>query len=247
MLRVAAIRPEPAIAGTLAAGVALGLPMLAAPMSRIVPVPHTLPDTPAAFDGLLLGSANALRLGGPLPAGWRALPVHAVGARTAEAARAAGLQVASTGSGGLQRVLDVLAGQRLRLLHLAGEERVPLHPPPGIAVETIAVYRAQVLPMPEALRTEITQRGACVLLHSGAAARHFASECDRLALPRANVHLAALADRIAQAAGSGWAALEHPAAPDEAALLALAQRMCQKASNGPRDPGDNMGRGTQPL
>ena len=68
--------------------------------------------------------------------------------------------------------------------------------------------------------------GGLVLLHSAAAARHFATECDRLAIHRGDIRLAALGQRIAEAAGAGWAALRSAAEPNEAALLALAREMC---------------------
>jgi uroporphyrinogen-III synthase len=71
-----------------------------------------------------------------------------------------------------------------------------------------------------------------VLLHSGAAARRLAAECDRQAIHRRDIALAALSPRIAEAAGPGWAALRSAAEPTEAALLALAREMCHDP---PRD------------
>jgi uroporphyrinogen-III synthase len=49
--------------------------------------------------------------------------------------------------------------------------------------------------------------GVAVVLHSAAAAAHLAGEMDRLELPREKLHLIALGPRIAQAAGTGWAAI----------------------------------------
>jgi uroporphyrinogen-III synthase len=131
----------------------------------------------------------------------------------------------------LQELLDSLAGESLRLLRLAGRERVPLHAPPGIAVETAIAYESMPLPLPPSL-AQVLRDGALVLLHSAAAARHFAGECDRLAIHRRDMRLAALSPRVAEAAGGGWAALRSAAAPNQAALLALGREMCHNPPSG---------------
>ncbi|MBO0749375.1 MAG: uroporphyrinogen-III synthase [Porphyrobacter sp.] len=226
---ILAIRPEPGCSATVAAGRAIGLAIEACPLFDIRLLAWTLP--PGDFDGLLLGSANALRHGGPRVGNLVDNPVYAVGETTAAAARKRGFAVACVGHGGLQALLDGLAGERLNLLRLAGRERVPLSPPPGIAVETATVYETVPLPLPERV-VERLRRGALVLLHSAAAARHFAAECERLAVHRGDIRLAALGPRIAEAAGSGWAALRSAAEPDEAALLALARDMCHDLPQG---------------
>jgi uroporphyrinogen-III synthase len=70
--------------------------------------------------------------------------------------------------------------------------------------------------------------GALVLLHSAAAARHFAAECERLAVQRGAIRLAALGPRIAEAAGAGWADVRSATEANEPALLALARDMCHE-------------------
>ncbi len=220
---ILAIRPEPGCSATVAAGKAAGLAIEACPLAEIRPLPWALP--PGNFDGLLLGSANALRWGGPLVDNLVDKPVYAVGETTADAARKAGFAVARMGHAGLQALLDGLAGETLRLLRLSGRERTPLTPPPGIAIATAIVYESIPLPLPEHAAARL-RRGALVLLHSAGAARHFASECGRLAIHRGDIRLAVLAPRIAHAAGPGWAALSPAAEPNEAALLALAREMC---------------------
>lgn len=226
---ILAIRPEPGCSGTVLAGEALGLKIEACPLFEIRPVPWTLP--PGDFDGLLLGSANALRHGGPLVDKFGDMPVYAVGEATADAARQLGMSIARVGQGGLQALLDDLEGEALRLVRLAGRDRVPLAPPPGIAIVTAIVYEATALPLP-ARAAERLRDGGIVLLHSASAARHFADECDRLAVHRSAIRLAALAPRIAQVAGPGWACLRCPVEPNEAALLALAREMCHDPSRG---------------
>jgi uroporphyrinogen-III synthase len=219
------IRPEPGSSATVDAGKALGLEIEGCPLSAIQPLKWLLPE--GEFDGLLLGSANALRHGGPLVDKLVDKPVYAVGAATSAAAREAGFAVARTGHGGLQALLDGLAGERLRLLRIAGRERVAIDPPTGIAVETVAAYESVPLPLPSEFAPRLGQ-GSIVLLHSAAAARHFAAECERLAVQRGAIRLAALGSRIAEAAGAGWGEARFAAEPNEAALLALARDMCHE-------------------
>jgi uroporphyrinogen-III synthase len=141
------------------------------------------------------------------------------------AARQSGFGIARIGEGRLQPLLDGLAGKSLRLLRLAGRERVPVSPPAGVSIETVTAYESTALPLPDRA-AGILRGGALVLLHSGVAAGHFASECDRLSIQRGDIRLAAFGPRIAEAAGTGWAALRSAAEPNEGALLALAREMC---------------------
>ena len=228
-LPILAIRPEPGCSATVAAGAAQGLAITACPLADIRPVPWSVPA--GEFDGLLLGSGNALRHGGALVDKLVGKPVYAVAEATADAARQRGFQVGAVGHGGLQALLDSLAGQTLRLLRLAGRERVPLAPPPGIAIETAIAYESLPRPLPEETAERLSA-GALVLLHSAAAAGHFAGECDRLAVPRGAVRLAALSARIGAAAGPGWAALRSAGEPNDAALLALARELCHDPASG---------------
>jgi len=132
-----------------------------------------------------------------------------------------------TGSGGLQGVLDAVPPPA-RLLRIAGEEHVELAVPEGIALETVIAYRS--VPMPLDPVAELLGRGGVlVLLHSAAAARHFAEECDRLGLARGRVALAALGPRIAAGAGEGWQAIHVAATPDDTALLEMARNVCDNA------------------
>lgn len=217
------IRPEPGNRETVDRARAMGIDARGFPLFAIAPLPWDAPP-PEGFAGLLAGSANVFRHGGAMLDRLRALPVHAVGATTAEAARAAGFQVAQTGSGGLQPVAEHLAAGRY--LRLAGEERVPLAPPSGVSLETRVVYAAHALPVPPALRT-ILREGAVVALHSGEAARHFARETTESDINHRAIAIACLAPRIGEMAGKGW--LRTGIAPERTdnALLALALQMCQ--------------------
>jgi uroporphyrinogen-III synthase len=180
----------------------------------------------ASYDALVLGSANALRMAGPGLAALHSLPVYAVGEATAAAARAAGLNVVVTGSGGLQAVLGLLTEGHRRLLRLAGEERVPLTLPKGVTMDERVVYASETVAMNAEL-TALLRNPAIVAVHSAEAARHLTSQCVARGIRRAPLRLAVLAPRIAAACGDGWGEIAVAALPDDKPLLALARQMCQ--------------------
>lgn len=229
-LPVVVLRPEPGASATVAAARAMGLDARAFPLFAVRPLAWE-PVARDEVDALLLGSANALRHAGAALARYRGLPVYAVGASTAAAACAAGFEVAATGEGGLQALLGGLRPGHRRLLRLAGRERVTLEVPPGIEVTVREVYASEPLPLPDELAARLSAP-ALVLLHSGEAAAHFARCCDSAGIERSRVLLAAIGPRVAARAGEGWAMLRSASAPGDAALLALAARMCQEAHSG---------------
>ena len=225
MKRVFAIRPEPGLSATIAAGAARGLPIIGYSLSKIAPCGWTLPEV-ENLDALLIGSANAFRHGGGKLEALKHIPVLAVGKATAELAEQSGFRVALTGSSGLQSVLDALDGSYRHLLRLSGEDHVPLNPPPSIELTTRVVYRVQDTDIDNEFEAEL-RKGAIVLLHSAGAARHFAEECDRLGVDRGRIGLAALGPRILEPVGEGWLTAKAASTPQEGELLALAQDMCQ--------------------
>ncbi|MEO1648472.1 MAG: uroporphyrinogen-III synthase, partial [Pseudomonadota bacterium] len=121
---ILAIRPEPGLSATLAMGRGMGLDMRGFALSHVKPVAWELPP-PDRFDALLIGSANAMRMGGENLAKLTHLPVHAVGEATSQEARAAGFEVAKQGKGGLQTVIDTVTPP-IRYLRLVGNEYVDL-------------------------------------------------------------------------------------------------------------------------
>lgn len=220
MKRVIVLRPEPGASETVARARERGLDAVSIPLFRIEPLEWQVPDI-ARFDALLLTSANAVRFGGPGLASVRDLPVHAVGEATAAVARSFGFEVASVGDTGVDRLIASL-DPKLRLLHLAGEDRVAM----SRAIAAVAAYRSQVVDAPEDLKHA---QGAVVLVHSPRAGTAFATVTARLGLDRASIRIAAISPAAAEAAGSGWAAIESAAQPTDDALLALAERLCDKA------------------
>lgn len=188
----------------------MGLEARTIPLFEVVPLPWTAPD-PGQFDALVITSANAIRHGGAGLETVKGLPVHAVGAATAAAARAAGFTVAAIGEGGVE-YMALPAGKRL--LHLAGSE----HFPTGAAL-TIPVYEARAIAQPDGIE-ELEDIIAAV--HSPRAGRRLSE----LVAGRSRIAIAAISPAAAEACGSGWRRVHAASQPTDAALLALAARLC---------------------
>jgi uroporphyrinogen-III synthase len=222
MTSVIVLRPEPGASETVARARELGLEAMSIPLFKVEPLEWRVPDA-NRFDALLLTSANAVRHGGAGLGTLNALPVHAVGEATAEAARAAGFTVATIGEGGIDLLMAAL-DPGLRLLHLCGE---PRRPPadPRQAITAVPVYRSRAI---EPALDLCAASEAVVLVHSPRAADRFAELIDRAEIPRRSVAIAAISEAAAAAAGEGWAAIHVADAPTDDALLALAARLCNK-------------------
>jgi uroporphyrinogen-III synthase len=222
MRPVIIVRPEPGASATAARASALGLMAVTIPLFAVEPVDWQGPD-PAAFDALLITSANAVRQAGSQLAQLAELPCHAVGEATATAARDAGLNVVATGASNAQALIDTMTSQDHRaILWLAGEERSPLSA--GKArIAAITCYRAAEIADPPGWAAAIASP-AIVLLHSARAARRAAALAGA-----ARPHLIAIciSDAVRAAAGEGWA--QNHAAPraDDADMLAMAAKLCQ--------------------
>jgi uroporphyrinogen-III synthase len=217
MRRVSVLRPEPGASATVDQARKRGLDAVAVPLFELEPLAWNAPD-PTQFDGLLLTSANAARLGGDGLQELRTLPLYAVGEATAEAAREAGFAIAATGERGVEQLLGGIE-PRLKLLHLCGVDRQP----PRNAqqhITAIPVYRAIPIPEPDLGGT----KGSIALVHSPRAGRRFAE----LAGDKATIAIAAISPAAAEGAGSGWQCVEVAEVPSDDALLALAARLCNK-------------------
>ena len=221
MRRLIVLRPEPGATETVERARELGLEALAMPLFKVEPVAWDPPDA-GGFDALLVTSANAFRQGGEALRNLRGLPVHAVGAATAAAAREAGFDIASTGEAGIDRLLSSLE-PGLRLLHLCGEQRA--EPDDRHKIRPIPVYRAAELPPPEGLTGAA---GQTVAVHSPRAARRFADLVDDAGIDRSQIRLAAISQASGEAAGEGWDQVEAADRPGDDTLLAVAARLCEK-------------------
>lgn len=215
------VRPEPGASATAEAARRLGLEPVTIRLFTVRPLVWEVPE-PSAFDALLLTSANAVRHGGNGLDRFRAMPAHCVGEATAEAAREAGFEIAKVGEGRVDGLLQSLPGD-LRLLHLCGlDRREPKDPRQAITV--VPVYRAEEVPDPGGFGQV---EGSVVALHSPRAGVRVARLVDQLRLHRARIALAAISPEAAEAAGTGWDAVDFARHPNDAALLAIAAELCK--------------------
>lgn len=217
------LRPQPGNDETAARARALGITVVQVPLFAVAAAPSA-PIPAGPFDALLLTSANGARFGGEALAHFADLPLYAVGAATAAAARAAGHGAVITGGGDVAATVAMIAAAgRTKVLHLSGMQVRPFDCP-GLAVTRLCVYEAverpadMVLPQLEAVGT------AVAALHSPRAARRLAALIDRTR--RAEIHLAAISPATALASGSGWSGCSVSASPDDTALLALVETLC---------------------
>jgi uroporphyrinogen-III synthase len=228
MNRVVVLRPEPGAGATAAAARAAGLAAVVVPLFAIQPCDWD-PPGPLAFDAVMMTSANAARFGGPALAAYRALPLHAVGAATAAAARAAGFtEVIETGpnAGGL--IARLIADGHRHVLDLGGRDRSPVDPGP-LHVERRTVYASEEIVVDGSRLAAAAADGAVMLLHSRRAGDRLATLIDPAGASIAAISLAAAGDHP-------WGKAAVSAAPNDAALLAAAARLCDQhaqTSGGP--------------
>lgn len=232
------IRPQPGAEATASAARELGLDVHVHSLFAVRPLAWE-PPARDDFDALLIGSANGVRHAGTGLATYRGMPAYAVGDKTAEAAREAGLDVVASGTGGLQQVLDAVAREHRRLLRIAGREHVDLVAPEGVTLTAREVYASEPKPMPREL-AELLVRPSVIALHSGEAAAHFAKLCEEAGIDRGLHALAAIGPRVAQKAGEGWREVRVAESTSDAALLALAKNLCQ-------DPDLQANAATEPM
>lgn len=207
------VRPEPGLSESLARATSIGIAATGVPLFAIRPLEWTAPDA-NDFDALLLTSANTLRAGGPGLDRYRRLPVLAVGAQTAAAARSAGFEVERVGIGGVSDLLADVPTER-RLLHLGGRHRAASERP----VTHVAVYESAVLSDPRLG----SLRGWIVAVHSVRAARRLSE----LVRDRERTDIVALSAAVSEAVGPGWNRVEIAEEPTDESLLALAKKLCQ--------------------
>jgi len=212
---VLVLRPEPGASATVERARAQGLDAIAVPLFEVESIDWRVPDV-AAFDGLLLTSANAVRFAGEGLLGLRRLPVCAVGQATADAARGAGFRVAMTGDSGAARLLGSMP-PGLRLLHLCAADRKQVASATQATTE-IVVYRSKPIEAPDLSGTS----ASVVLIHSPRAGERFAE----LVEDRGSIVIAAISAAAAEAVGSGWKSVAIADRPSDDALLALAARLC---------------------
>ncbi|MBB3926174.1 uroporphyrinogen-III synthase [Sphingobium jiangsuense] len=216
-------RPQPGAEATARRARAMGMEALVYPLFRVEPLAWDAPD-PAAFDALMLSSANGLRHGGPKLALYHDLPVVAVGEPTAEAARAHGFRRVTVAGPDARAMIAALgeAGHR-HVLHLCGADYRKADPG-ALRIVRRPVYRAVEAGSGEEL-APLLQRADIVLAHSPRAAQRLAALIPAEA--RARLALVAISPAARDAAGEGWRRALAAPTPDDPALLVLARQICQ--------------------
>lgn len=216
---IAVLRPQPGNAATAGRIEAAGAIAIRLPLFAVRPLAWDAPD-PARFDALLLTSANAVRHGGDAVATLRTLPVVAVGAATARAAREAGLNVAATGDADAAALIAAAAESgHARLLHLCGRDHGVARG--GAVRAVIPVYTSEALAIPAELLVRLS--GSVALLHSERAARRIAALLDAAGVARTGVAVAAISPKVATAAGAGWHRVAIAERPSDTALIDAAR------------------------
>jgi len=231
MLRVLVTRPEPGASRTALRLQETGFQPVVLPLTETVALPAD-----AGFvtgDAVAVTSANAVRhTANEVIAALAALPCHAVGARTAEAARKMGFSSVIEGSGDAEALADAIAAALpgKAITYLCGRVRFPMFEQrleaAGVRVRAVETY--DTLPVPYSDETILAllsgQSVDAVLLYSAKAAVAMQALSKRPALQEAfeKIQVFALSARIAAAFGDGAGkTIRIAARPDEEALLAL--------------------------
>lgn len=224
-LPVLVTRAEPGNAATVERTRELGLDARAIPLFAARPLDWQAPD-PGDFDALLLTSAQALRLAGPGLGRLAGLPAYAVGAATAAASEEAGLNVAMTGPGDAQSLIDAMASSTKisNILWLCGRERTAFDACDARLVP-LPVYAVDPVDPPSDWEALVVAP-AILLAHS---ARGAARIAELVGADRAHLSLVAISAAAAAAAGEGWATVTVTGRPDDAAMVTAAYALCQKA------------------
>ena len=190
---------------------------------------------PPPWQAVLMTSSHAAQAiaGHPEFGQLRALPVLAVGRRTADAARAAGFAdviSAGGGAGDLERLVRKRFGAGARLLYLAGSDRARdlagELAPSGIDVRTIEVYRAHAAQeFPAEIVTALRAGDIDGVLHfsrrSAETFVHCAERAGIVSHALALLQLCISARAAEPLVRAGAANIRIAAQPDEDALVAL--------------------------
>ncbi|AGB43597.1 uroporphyrinogen-III synthase [Mesorhizobium sp. ESP6-5] len=233
MLRVLVTRPEPGASRTARKLEEMGFEPLLLPLTETMALPVDAKAIPEDVAVVAITSANAVRHAPrDLIAVLSNLPCHAVGRRTAEAARKAGFLSVNEGPGDAEALADgmAIAFSGKTIVYLCGRVRFPAFEQKLEAahaqVHAVETYDTLAVSYSdEAILPLISGQSVdAVLLYSAMAAAEMQTLARRLTLQQAfeKTRFFALSARIAAAFGDGTGKAMHVAArPDEEALLAL--------------------------
>lgn len=217
--RLIVLRPEPGASATAKRAEHAGWGVTVLPLFEIAPLAWTPPD-PGGFDAILMTSANAARHGGTGLDRYHDLPLYAVGARTAAAARDAGFGTIISGASDAGEMADRLrADSATRVFHPAGSYARPFDET-GLTLTHIAVYAAARVAPPD-LKAVIGD-DAILLVHSLRAAQYLDELCSTQGIARDSLSLIAISSNALAAAGTGWRTAVTAERPTDDAMLAAA-------------------------
>ena len=233
MLRVLVTRPEPGASRTARRLQGMGFQPIVLPLTETAALPVGAGLIPGDAIAVAVTSANAVRhVPKAVIAAFAALPCHAVGARTAEAARKMGFLSVIEGSSDAEALADSIASALpgKAIVYLCGRVRFPLFEQrleaAGVRVRAVETY--DTLPVRYSDETILPllsgQPVDAVLLYSAKAAAAMQVLAKKPALQEVfeKTSFFALSARIAAALDdSAGEAIRIAARPDEEALLAL--------------------------
>jgi uroporphyrinogen-III synthase len=233
-VRLLVTRPQPDAARTAAALRHAGHQVTCAALLRIELIANAELG-PGPWSALVLTSANALRAleTHPRRTELLALPVFAVGRRTAAAARASGFLAVTAAGGDAQDLVQRLRAEhkgRAPLLYLAGQDRsrdlAADLAADGLIVSTVAVYRAVKLDkFPPALAAALTAGELDGVLHFSRRSAEAYLDCARAAAlldqALAPAHYC-VSEQVAEPlVAAGAQRFRIAGRPEEAALIGL--------------------------
>jgi uroporphyrinogen-III synthase len=236
-VRLLVTRPEGEAERTAARLRGRGHEVWLAPLLRIEPVTD-LAFGPGPWAAVAFTSANAVRAVSSHSriSELTSLPAYTVGARTREAAIAAGFAGARSAEGDVEDIARLIAANTdagLPLLYFAGAERAgdlaTALAPSGCIVETVIAYRARLVSDFDAdVRAAVAAgRIEAVLHYSARTAAAFlaaAKTADLMEFARGTKHFCLSAQIAAPLAAAGARTVSIADEPNESALIDLIER-----------------------
>ena len=232
-MRVLVTRPQPGASRTLRRLQELGFEPILLPLTETVALPVDANAAGGNTAAVAITSGNAVRHApGDLIAALAALPCHAVGARTAEAARAAGFLSVSEGPGDAEKLAEAIAAglSGKAIVYLTGRVRFPAFEArlrqAGVEVRAIETYDTISLDYSDdEIHARLSDKAVdAVLLYSAKAAVAIQVLTKRPDLRDLfeNMQAFALSERIASAFGdAAGKKIRVAREPQEEALLEL--------------------------
>ena len=216
------LRPEPGASATAKRAQEAGWKPITLPLFTVTPQAWD-PPPGDRFDAVMMTSANAAHYGGAGLAEFLSLPLYAVGAATAEAAKKVGFERVITGTGTAAALADQMRAEGVtRIFHPAGAATRPFDET-SLRITRAIVYDATRVPPPDLAQN--LRAGTVILVHSPRAATYLDTLCTDQAIDRSPLRLVAISPAALNQAGQGWGVAIAADRPDEATMLAAASTL----------------------